>query len=69
MPNKFDIDKVKTLAKFIRKKSIEMCHLGQSSHIGSVLSCADILAILYSIIKEEHISRIDSHCILFICHH
>ena len=36
------------LARFIRLKSIEMCSEGRSSHIGSVLSCADILAVLYS---------------------
>ena len=36
------------LARFIRLKSIEMCSEGSSSHIGSVLSCADILAVLYS---------------------
>ena len=36
------------LAKFIRHKSLEMCSQGKSSHIGSVLSCADLLAVLYS---------------------
>ena len=36
------------LAKFIRIKSLEMCSQGKSSHIGSVLSCADILAVLYA---------------------
>jgi len=36
------------LSKYIRIKSIEMCSEGKSSHIGSVLSCADILAVLYS---------------------
>lgn len=35
-------------AKYIRQKSLEMCHKGKSSHIGSVLSCADIIAVLYS---------------------
>ena len=38
----------KELAKFIKIKSLEMCSQGKSSHIGSVLSCADILAVLYS---------------------
>ena len=42
------------LAKFIRHKSLEMCSQGKSSHIGSVLSCADLLAVLYSdILKYE----------------
>ena len=36
------------LAKYIRLKSVEMCSSGNSSHIGSVLSCADILAVLYA---------------------
>jgi len=36
------------LANYIRSKSIQMCHKGNSSHIGSILSCADILAVLYS---------------------
>lgn len=38
----------KDLAKYIRLKSLEMCSEGNSSHIGSILSCADILAVLYS---------------------
>ncbi len=36
------------LAKYVRVKAIEMCSNGQSSHVGSVLSSADILAVLYS---------------------
>ena len=36
------------LSKYIRLKALEMCSKGKSSHIGSVLSCADILAVLYS---------------------
>lgn len=36
------------LAKFIRKKSLEMVHRANASHIGSALSIADILAVLYS---------------------
>ncbi len=42
----------KELSKFIRQKSLEMCHRGKSSHIGSILSCADILAVLYSSIID-----------------
>ena len=38
----------KELAKFIRLNSLEMCSKGKSSHIGSVLSCTDLLAVLYS---------------------
>ena len=36
------------LSKYIKIKSIEMCSEGKSSHIGSVLSCADILSVLYA---------------------
>ncbi len=36
------------LAKFIRKKSLEMVSRANASHIGSALSIADILAVLYS---------------------
>jgi len=35
------------LAWKIRRHAVEMTHLGKSSHIGSVLSIADILAVLY----------------------
>ena len=36
------------LSKFIKIRSIEMCSEGKSSHVGSVLSCADLLAVLYA---------------------
>ena len=36
------------LALAIRKHAIVMTNLGKSSHVGSVLSIADILAVLYS---------------------
>tara|TARA_Y100001968_G_C19416996_1_gene749543 strand:- start:938 stop:1753 length:816 start_codon:yes stop_codon:yes gene_type:complete len=35
------------LAEFIRCKAVEMTNAAESSHIGSILSCADILAVLY----------------------
>ncbi|QNI84124.1 transketolase/ N-terminal domain-like protein [Synechococcus sp. PROS-7-1] len=37
-----------TLSKKIRLQALNMCSKGKSSHIGSILSCADILAVLYS---------------------
>lgn len=37
----------KLLAHNIRKHCVEMTHLANSSHIGSMLSIADILAVLY----------------------
>ena len=41
------MSKSKELAKKIRLHALEMTHLGGSSHIGSILSIADILAVLY----------------------
>lgn len=35
------------LARRLRRHAIEMTHLGQSSHIGSILSMTDIIAVLY----------------------
>lgn len=37
----------RTMALAIRRHAVEMTHLGKSSHVGSVLSIADILAVLY----------------------
>ena len=50
--NKCIFNNSSDLAKYIRKKSIEMTNEAKASHIGSVLSCADILAVIYfSILK------------------
>lgn len=35
------------MALAIRRHAVQMTHLGKSSHVGSVLSLADILAVLY----------------------
>jgi transketolase len=35
------------LARRIRRHAVDMTHLGKSSHVGSVLSMADIIAVLY----------------------
>jgi transketolase len=40
------------LARRIRRHAVEMTHLGKSSHIGSVLSMADIIAVLYGQVME-----------------
>jgi len=42
-----DIKEIESLAKQIRIDALQMCHDAKSSHIGSCLSCADILAVLY----------------------
>ena len=35
------------LAKKIRQHAVHMTHLGKSSHVGAVLSMADLMACLY----------------------
>jgi len=44
---KFDIKKISLLAKAIRRNSLLMTARAKSSHIGSIFSIADILAVLY----------------------
>ena len=43
-----NIKQSKQLSNNIRKHAVTMTSLGGSSHIGSILSIADILAVLYS---------------------
>ncbi len=52
------------LAKQIRISSLKMCHDAKASHIGSCLSVADILAVLYNEILEGSDKLIISkgHC-------
>jgi transketolase len=45
--NKIDIEKINLLANKIRVHAVNMTSSGGSSHVGSVLSIADILATLY----------------------
>tara|TARA_Y100001968_G_C19305056_1_gene691190 strand:+ start:203 stop:1012 length:810 start_codon:yes stop_codon:yes gene_type:complete len=40
------------LSRYIRMKALEMTNRSKSSHIGSILSCTDILAVLYSEILD-----------------
>jgi transketolase len=40
----------KELALKIRKHAVNMTSIGGSSHIGSILSIADILAVLYGVV-------------------
>ena len=42
-----DIECLAKMANNIRKHAVKMTSLGKSSHIGSILSIADILAVLY----------------------
>lgn len=41
-------ERVEALARHIRIDSLKMVHRAKASHIGSALSCADILAVLYN---------------------
>ena len=52
------------LAKQIRISSLKMCHEAKASHIGSCLSCADILAVLYNEIlqKDDKLIISKGHC-------
>ncbi len=45
------------LARQIRLDVIEMCHLSHESHIGSALSIADIVAVLYSDVLKYNIKN------------
>ena len=40
-------EQYKDLAKRIRKNCLHMCYVGQGGHIGSMLSAADLMAVLY----------------------
>ena len=43
-----DVRDPKTLAWLIRRNGLEMTHLSRGSHIGSIFSAAEILAVLYA---------------------
>lgn len=45
------------LALNIRRHAVNMCHLGKSSHVGAVLSMADILAVYYGSICAKRPSE------------
>lgn len=48
----YEVNDVMLLSSKIRKHAIKMTSVGNSSHIGSILSVADILAVLYSSILK-----------------
>lgn len=47
-------------AWIIRRQAIEMAHLSHGSHIGSILSVADIIAVLYNSITNINIDTYNS---------
>ncbi len=42
----------RTMAARIRRHAVDMTHLGKSSHVGSILSMADIMAVLYGAVLQ-----------------
>lgn len=47
------------LARAVRAHILRMTHAGRSSHVGSALSCADILAVLYAEVLQVDPDRPD----------
>jgi transketolase len=52
-----ELEDLEKVAQRARVGAIEMTHATKSSHIGSVLSCIDVLTLLYSAKKLEEIQR------------
>lgn len=48
-----ELKAIQDMAKNIRIDSLKMVHRAKASHIGSALSCADILAVLYSDFADD----------------
>jgi len=55
MPSQPDVDALKKIAARLRGQVIKMSHAAKSAHLGSSLSCCDIVAAAY-----WHVLRIDS---------
>ena len=51
--------KSEELAWLIRRYGIEMTHLSGGSHIGAILSVADIIAVLYADVLRFNPERAD----------
>ncbi len=56
---RIDTGNPKVLAWLIRRNGLEMTHLSRGSHIGSVLSVAEILAVLYTSVLRVDPARPD----------
>ncbi len=52
--NRTQCEECRGLAKKIRIHCLEMVHKGKSGHIGSMLSIADILPVLYTQILRTY---------------
>ena len=51
------MEKTEKFAKEVRLNAIKMVSYGSSSHVGSILSCADILAVLYGEVLNYDVSN------------
>jgi len=56
-----ELKAIQDMAKNIRIDSLKMVHRAKASHIGSALSCADILAVLYSDFAEDKLILSKGH--------
>ena len=54
-----DVRDPKTLAWLIRRNGLEMTHLSRGSHLGSILSVAEIIAVLYACVLKVDPARPD----------
>ena len=54
-----DVRDPKTLAWLIRRNGLEMTHLSRGSHLGSILSVAEIIAVLYASVLKVDPARPD----------
>ncbi|MEW5724491.1 MAG: transketolase [Thermodesulfobacteriota bacterium] len=50
---------LENLARRVRGRIIEMAYASSGSHVGSALSCADILAVLYGAVMRVGLSSLD----------
>lgn len=48
-----EVEQASSLARRVRQNVVEMIYLGQSSHVGSCLSMADLIACTYSIMNVD----------------
>lgn len=56
-----ELKAIQDMAKNIRIDSLKMVHRAKASHIGSALSCADILAVLYSDFADDKLILSKGH--------
>ena len=60
MTGKLDVATTRALARKIRRRVIEMTHRAKASHVGTSLSMAELLAVLYSGVLRVDPSEVES---------